>query len=267
MAYFLFINGGVANGNLGTLSNWRNSNASHANLSAAVGLPGAADIAWFGNASETVTTGTLAAAAIIIGGGGLTVSGGTFSNTVDWSNGNVTINGGIFSGVNTIDAASITNGTFAAEVDGNGPTFGGGTFNGPVSISGGATFNAGTFNSTVTDVGSSSFIGGTFNGGVATFGSIFGGIFTNSVTVDGGGQVLAGTFSGDLVIIGATLNNTGGGPISVTGRISVDGGSTFLYAPSAVGVAPANKVLVGTTNLGVPGTAPAGSGSGHFIGI
>jgi len=39
--------------------------------------------------------------------------------------------------------------------------------------------------------------------------------------------------------------------------LSIDNGTTWLYSPNSPYVAPANKVLAGTSNLGVAGTSTA----------
>lgn len=400
-SYFLFIDGGVTNGNLGVLSNWRNSNVGHSNLSAATGLPGSSDICWmnanvnagtqsantiawiavktFGGTAtilaanltlSTVTGGTISIVggliAILAGSAGIsggtfnvissgsmdysltasTITGGTFNLPVGFSNAaatqvlssgvytaQVTINaavdftisagtflavdmsstsaslisGGTFSGsVNsgpgtisggtfgvsgTVDASgSITGGAFSGTVNAGPGNISGGTFGGPV-ISSGGIFGTPVFNGTVTTAASIDISGGTYNdtfnddnnstindglffGQVdqSNSGTIFGGTFNgeyfgSGVSFQGGtfnatvaptsSTISGGTFVGDLATDGSCNVQAG----TFNGRVSFDNGSTWLYSASAVGVAPANKVLTGTTNLGVAGTAPAGSPS------
>lgn len=100
--------------------------------------------------------------------------------------------------------------------------------------------------------------GNTFNGLVESvgIGSIYGGVFNNNVD-SRAGFTLGGIFNADLIaqeVAATTINH----------RLSFDNGTTWLYSPNSSAVAPASKVLTGTSNLGTAGTLklpPAGTQS------
>ncbi len=125
-----------------------------------------------------------------------------------------------------------------AAVTSSGSNIYGGTFNAAVTnSSGGSIYGGGTFNAAVTNINGSSIYGGTFNAAVTNINgsSIYGGTFNAAVTINGSGSIGGGTFN-------ATL--------------SFDNGVTWLYSPNSPAVVPANRVLAGTSNLGVNGSLP-----------
>ena len=165
--------------------------------------------------------------------GGTTVPGGITS--ADTINTATTLGYAPASGIAIGDAiwsynSTIIGGTFNGAVTTDG-FINGGTFNGAVT-SNYRDINGGTFNAAVTNNGSIDY--GTFNGAVTNYSYIYGGTFNGSVT-------------NNYIVQGGTFND----------RLSIDNGTTWLYSPNSPYVAPANKVLAGTSNLGVAGTSTA----------
>ena len=124
----------------------------------------------------------------------------------------------------------------------------------------GITLYGVTFNCTfTTNSASTNFEDGTYNGVVnITSGlELRNGTFNNTVYLSGASYTTGGTYNGPVVI-----NDNGAGTAIGQGtyndRVSFDSGYSFLYAVTSSAVAPPNKVLSGTSNLGVPGTASSG---------
>lgn len=111
--------------------------------------------------------------------------------------------------------------------------------------------------------GSCTVSGGTFNGPVSVttvgFIQITGGTYNNDVTIQGPIIVSGGTYNADFIVGGSFSDYSLNGSVDFNGRISFDNSATFLYHPSADGVADPSDVRDGVFNLGVEGTLGGGT--------
>jgi len=160
----------------------------------------------------------------------------------------------------TIDpsTASITNnpssgtsnaGTVNTDFSFGGVTIDGGTWTGAILDWGSLTINDGVFLGDLSDTTSGVTIySGEFHGNVLCGGSINGGTFYGDVTAN---CPVTGDFYGDLLRQDASNMYTA--PV-IHHRMSLDGGSTWLYSPESPDVVYRGYVLTGTSNLGTAGT-------------
>lgn len=238
MAYFFFNENDQGDGDMDNLANYTNSNENRAtNGSAATSLPVYGDTVWLE---------------------GQILKGTSYADWDDGLLGASQINGGTFYGQVIAPTLSIYDGTFFGPVtDPNTNGVYGGTFNGTVQS---YAIYGGTFNEIVNATGGQIFAG-TFNDqAVAEFGSIYGGTFNSYV--DGYSvYITGGIFNGAVNIADGQVANDFSG--SFNGSLSFDG-ATWLYSPQSPAVAPADKVLSGTSNLGVAGTAAQVATSGRI---